>query len=1563
MTRESASAKDKLGTFSTDRARLVKLLLEEKSRQTQRIKPRPRDAKTDVRLPTSWAQQRLWFIDQLEEGTAAYYIPEAVRLRGALDRDALVKALDALVLRHETLRTVFMSVDGDPHQLIAAEGRFQLREIDLSVLAEAECEAQVRLHKVEEAQGKFDLRAGPLIRGRLLKVSAIEHVLLVTMHHIVSDGWSMGVLIRELTQLYAALREGRGDPLQALPIQYADYAQWQRQWLQGDALEKQLGYWRERLQGAAPQLDLPTDRARPAVQSYRGQNVPIVLDARLIAALKRFAQRNEMTLFMVLYAAWALLLSRLSGQDDVVIGTPIANRQRPELEGLIGFFVNALALRVSVPGDIHVKEFLEQVRNVTLEAYDHQDVPFEKVVEALRPERSLSRNPLFQVAFALQSTPQGKLCLPGLTATVEQDGYEAAIFDLLLSLEERGDQVVGGFYYAADLFDQSTIERWTTYFNVLLKELGGETHSRVRDLPMLPETERHQVTELFTAAHESNAPEKLIHELFEAQVARTPNAVAVLYEQQSLTYAELNGKANQLARHLKALGVGPDQLVALCMERSLEMVVGVLGILKAGGAYVPLDPDYPPERLAYMVEDAAPKLLLTQERLREDLPSMNEVVALDSDWSQIEAQPSSDLGAMAGDLRPAHLAYVIYTSGSTGKPKGVMVEHRNVTRLFASTAQWFSFNERDVWTLFHSIAFDFSVWELWGALLYGGRVVVVPYLTVRSPQDFYRLLCDAGVTVLNQTPSAFAQLIEAQEQCGDRKQSLRVVIFGGEALELRTLRPWVARNGVARPRLVNMYGITETTVHVTYRPLTAQDIESARCSPVGNAIPDLRVYLLDRYRNPVPIGVVGEMYVGGAGVARGYLNRPALTAERFIPDLFSADPLARLYKTGDLGRWNTDGTLDYAGRNDQQVKIRGYRIELGEIETLLANHAQVKDAVVLLREDVSGEKRLVAYVVGERDGAVTAESDGAFGHLHNDIVNEWETLYEQTYGLENHVGPSFIGWNSSYTGQPIPEPEMQEWLACTVERILALKPRKMLEIGCGMGLLLQHLAPRCDVYLGTDISKVAIAQLRQWMSGRQDLRNVELRHRPATQLRDIEPASFDTVVINSVAQYFPDIDYLLAVLREAVRLLRGGGKIFLGDIRHLGLLTTFHSAVQLGKAAETVSVGQLRSRIARALTQDKELVIDPQFFLALPGRVRGISAATVQLKRGHASNELTRYRYDVVLEIGEEIHVGSAVDTLPWLSSVGSIEGLEAALGQRRWEAVRLSAIPNERVAGEAAAQALLQTSEERLDVGSLRHQVSELVHAAVDPDTLWRLGEAHGYDVQVTCGPPESHGSMEALLLHRDRADKMLRARPASPLSLKPWSAYANDPVETGLRQQLIPQLRDYLKARLPEYMLPSAWMVLRQLPLTPNGKLDRRTLPGPHGRPDEIGEYIAPRTRIERTLAEIWAQVLRVDQVGLHDNFFDLGGHSLLATRVISRIGDQLQIELPLRVLFDAPTVEKLALRVSSEGDGQAAKEALRVRDLTHELRGRIDEMQDDAILARIAELEREATPAADT
>ncbi len=910
-----------------------------------------------ARLPLSFAQQRLFFLAQMEEASKAYHVPWGLHLRGELDTAALRRALDRIVARHEALRTTFVLLDGEPVQRIAsaADSRFHLLERDLQRQRDAPTELNRLL--AEHANASFNLQIGPLIRGLLVRESEDEHTLLITMHHIVSDGWSLGVFRNELSQLYSAFRREEEDPLPELEVQYADYAMWERRWLEGEVLRQQSEYWKEALQGAPAFLELPTDHARPAQQDYRGGVEELVLEHGLTAGLKELSWRQGTTLYMTLLAGWAALLARLSGQGEAVIGTSVANRGRAEIEGVIGFFANTLALRVDVSGAISVKELLKQVKEVSLRGQQNHNLPFERVVEIVQPERSLTHNPLFQVSFAWQNAPEGSMLLPGVEAKpLESLPYQPAKFDLTLFMREANGTITGELEYATSLFEPGTVRRYREYFRRLLEGMVAHDWEMVDRLGMLSESEREQVLYRWNATAVEFPSNKTLPELFAEQVERTPKAVAVEYEGRQLTYRQLNRQANQLANYLQTLGVKPEMRVALCVERSLEMIVGLMAILKAGGAYVPLDPAYPQERLQYMLENSGPVVLLTQAQVMERLgPLPASLATLDlTDTSSWANQPRSNPETLGAGFTPAHLAYIVYTSGSTGKPKGVMVSNQN---LVSSTfARKLAYGDLGRFLLLSSISFDSSVAGIFGSLLHGGTLVIASSDVVRDPLRLNMELQRLGVETLLCVPSLYKHLLEYSVGHGKKKQLSRVIV-AGEACP----SDLVAKSAQQQPQveLFNEYGPSEATVWASmYRcadPLGSQSV------PIGRPIANTRVYILDRYGEPAPIGVAGELYIGGAGVARGYLNRSELTAERFVPDPYAAEAGTRMYKTGDVGRWLADGKLEFLGRNDEQVKIRGFRIEVGEIAERLEEHPAVEEAVVIAREDAPGEKRLVAY--------------------------------------------------------------------------------------------------------------------------------------------------------------------------------------------------------------------------------------------------------------------------------------------------------------------------------------------------------------------------------------------------------------------------------------------------------------------------------------------------------------------------------------------------------------------------------------------------------------------------
>ncbi|WP_455659584.1 amino acid adenylation domain-containing protein [Pseudomonas sichuanensis] len=909
-------------------------------------------------VPLSYAQQRQWFLWQLDPQSTAYHIPVALRIRGALDRVALQRSLDALLERHESLRSAVQDNPQQPRQVLVPEARVLLEQHPAQPAPGVGEAALIQAFVVEQSQRLFDLGRVPLLRVSLLQLAEQDQVLVLTLHHIVADGWSMQVLVDELLQLYGAFSQGQVANLPALPIQYADYAIWQRHWMEAGERERQLAYWLQQLGGEQPVLELPLDRARPEQPSFRGARLQLELPAGLAQGLKQLAQQQQVTLFVALLASFQVLLQRHSGQRDIRVGVPVANRNRAETAGLIGFFVNTQVLAAQVDGQATFSQLLQQVKATAVGAQAHQDLPFEQLVEALHPERSLGVNPLFQVLFNHQgSAARGQpssLQLPGLS--LEQLDWDdcTAQFDLTLDTGEWEEGISASFTYATDLFDAATVERLAAHWLNLLQAVVANPEQRIAELPMQTAAEQAASLAEWNADSRDFPAQACLHQLIETQAARVPDATAVVFQDQRLSYAELNSQANQLAHYLIAQGAGPEVRVGLAVERGLPMVVAIVAILKAGGAYVPLDPIYPQERLGFMVEDSGIAVLLTQASLQERFPGVPALL-LDT---PLDGYPQHN---PEQHVVPGNLAYIIYTSGSTGKPKGALLAHHNVVRLFEATESWFGFDQSDVWSLFHSYAFDFSVWEIFGALLYGGKLVVVPQDVARSPEDFLRLLGREGVTVLNQTPSAFKALMHEALSAENPQLSLRHVVFGGEALDVKSLRPWFERFGDNAPRLINMYGITETTVHVTYRPLSLADLELEASSPIGAPIPDLSWYVLDADLNLVAKGCTGELYVGRAGLARGYLNRGDLTATRFIPDLFG-NTGERLYRTGDLARYHADGVIEYIGRIDQQVKIRGFRIELGEIEARLLEQPEVASAVVLAHNGPLGTQ-LVGYVV------------------------------------------------------------------------------------------------------------------------------------------------------------------------------------------------------------------------------------------------------------------------------------------------------------------------------------------------------------------------------------------------------------------------------------------------------------------------------------------------------------------------------------------------------------------------------------------------------------------------
>ena len=953
---------DLLAEIRENKAEILNLINNtERLRRTASLLP---VARTDT-LRLSFAQERLWLLYHLFPEIPVYNVSHIMRLAGVMDVPALQKSLQALIDRHETLRTCFPMIDDKPVQVIRGDCPVPLLEHNLKDLPDAERETAADKVINEEILRPFDLTHGPVIRAALLRIADQDHILVITLHHIVTDGWSRGIIQRDLAALYNARVHHQTAALPALPIQYVDFAHWQRQWLTGEVLADQLRYWRTHL-ADVPTLQLPTDRPRPPVQTHSGASFTFQLSKPLTQDLQALSRQSEVTLATTLLAAFQALLGRYTGQTDIAVGTPIANRTRPELENLVGFFVNTLVMRTDLSGNPTFRELLGRVHSVALGAYEHQDLPFEHLVVELQPERDFSRNPLFQVVFAFQNVPREGAAFHGLTIRPMAKNITTTHMDLECFVWEGNEKLHVNLVYNTDLFDRETIERLGTHFQEVLKEVTRDPLQRLSQISLLSHEKRQQLLEEWNATETAYPHEATLAERFEAQVEQTPDAVAIVFEEQQLTYSELNTRANHLAQYLHHQhGVGPEVCVGLCMERSVEMIVGVVGILKAGGAYVPLDPDTPPERVAFMLKDADIALVLTQDALKARLPDewVGPVIAVDTEWATVAQTPATNF--MSG-VTAENIAYIMYTSGSTGQPKGIGIPQRAVIRLVLET-NYIDLTTSDRVAHASTTSFDAATFELWGALLNGGQLVIIPKTIALSPPDLAEHLQRYGITTMFLTTALFNQMAR---EAPEAFQGMRHLLFGGEAVDPR----WVTEVLQAAPpqRLLHVYGPTENTTFTTWH-LTESVPPGETTVPIGRPIANTQVYVLDRAMQPVPIGVYGELYIGGDGLARNYLKRPALTAATFVPNPFSVEPGSRLYRTGDLVRFRPDGAIEFLGRVDYQVKLRGFRIEPGEIEVALCQHPNVKEAVVVVRGDHRGEKRLVGYVVSAQEAVSSSE--------------------------------------------------------------------------------------------------------------------------------------------------------------------------------------------------------------------------------------------------------------------------------------------------------------------------------------------------------------------------------------------------------------------------------------------------------------------------------------------------------------------------------------------------------------------------------------------------------------
>ncbi len=1424
--------------------------------------------------PLSFAQTRLWLVDHLVPGSAAYNVPAPFRLKGALDEEAFRRAFQIIVQRHEVLRTAFIPGDDGPRQVVQGQVRVDIPCTDLRSLEPLAAEAAAMEEALASAREPFNLSEPPLFRISLVRVGEEDYLVPFTMHHCITDGWSMGVLLREWTTIYADLVSGRAPSPPPLPVQYADFACWQRQrWERGD-FQEQLAFWRAELPEDPPTLDLPADHPRPKVPSFKGGEVRRHLSRECQQGVHALAGKEGTTPFMVLLAAFYAFLYRHTGQEDICVGAPIANRGIRETEGLIGFFANTIIFRNAIRGKETFRELLHRVKEKASRCYANQDVPFEKLVEALAPSRDLTRNPLVQVVLVAQDEPSFP-DTQGLALKPVTLHNRTSKFDLWTSVTWGAEGMEVVMEYDADLFEPSTVQGWMDHLENILWEVAADAGLRVCDLRILSASELHQVQQWNRTDHPFPS-DTCLHLLVEQQAARTPGALAVAFEGASLSFADLDRLADRVSRHLIARGAAPETVVGICAERSLELPVCLLGILKSGAAYLPLDPGYPEERLDLMLKDARAALVVAQEPFVGLLAGEGrQVLSLES----LLAEEPAACTEQTRESRPGPdtPAYVIYTSGSTGTPKGAVITHRSICNRLAWMQAAFPLDATDRMLQKTAFTWDVSVWEFFWPLLAGAGLVLARPGGHLDLEYLCDLLQREGITTIQFLPSMLKTFLEEADLA--RCASLRRVFCGAELISRDLVDRFHASLGC---ELHNLYGPTEAAIDVTSH--TCLPCDPRRVMPIGKPIWNTRIRLLDKDMNLVPPGVVGHIHLNGVGLARGYLHRPGLTAENFIPDPHG-EPGERMYRTGDLGRYLPDGSILFLGRSDDQVKVRGFRIELGEVEAALLQHPMVREAVVVARDSVgheglAGDRQLVAYV------APVLEGPGSPGSLAGNQVDHWEGVFDYAY---SHSSPDPLfntsGWARSVDGAPYTSEEMAEWSRTTLEQLRPLACGRVLEIGCGTGLLLFDLAPRAEHYAATDLSSVALAHIEatRGLAGLSRAR-LELLQRTALDFSGLPRGSFDLVILNSVVQYFPDSHYLLEVLRGAVDVLKDGGAIFVGDVRNLALLEAFHAGLQWERSGKDARLDHLFQKVQRCMHQDPELVIDPAFFTSLGEQIPGIRGVEIRLKRGIQPTEMRRFRFDVLLRKGKEGSQDRGEDPdiqeRTWDRGDSSHERLESLLS-RLQEPLVVHRVPNGAVAREMAILEILRTHEPGTRIRDLEGRMNAC-QDCMEPEAFYALGARHGCATQVRT-TPGFPGAFDVLFLPPGHPG-LFRWPPR--VAGNPRLRLTNFPLAVGIEQDLVPALELHLKSRLPHHMVPSKWVVLPCLPRLANGKVDRKSLPSPtsfHWAPEPKAP--PPAGTLESRLAALWAEVLGLDAVGLDDNFFEIGGDSIHCVQVCAR------------------------------------------------------------------------------
>jgi amino acid adenylation domain-containing protein len=1451
--------------------------------------------------------------------SGVYFESVSSPLRGVISINALKKAWQKTVDRHGVLRTSFHWEEMEkPVQVVHRRLELPITNLDWRTLSHADQAEALQTFLEQDRRQGFELDQAPLLRVTFIRLGEMSWHFIWSFHHILLDGWSVQLVLKDVFEYYGALC--RGQDLNLPPtLPYSSYIAW----IQQQDITESERHWRRTLQGFTAPTRFGVDEVSRKADDDQGRYVEqrLWVSTATTSALQLLSKQHRLTMNTLVQGAWAILLSRYSGEEDVVFGAVSSGRppSLPGVEVMVGMFINTLPIRCPVVPHGKTIDWLNELQAAQSEArrFEHSDLIQVQGWSEV-PRGSL----LFESVLVFENYPIPEAFQQQRGTNDEEVQFIERTNVPLTLLFAQGNRLLVRALYECNRFDHATIKRLLGHYEVLLGAIANHSAQPIAELPLLTEPEEHEILARTHSNGSASSVTETVVNLFDSAVRQHQEATAFLLDGERLSYRELNNRADRVAQRLAALSLPPESIVAACFEPSFDVPAVLLGIFKAGAVYLPLNPsDSPEERLRFGLEDAEVSVLLTHSAIAARFPSLGSrcrVICVDEDEG---LSSSNGQTPVAAEIKWKDSAYVLYTSGSSGKPKAVVAEHGQLLNRLLWMWEEYPFQPGEVACQRTPLTFIDSLWELLGPLLKGIPTVIVPEQVRKEPDTLVQLLADTRVSRIWLVPSLLQALLDTQPDLEQRLPDLRFWVSTGESLTTPLAQRF--RDALPKAELYNLYGTTEVWDAAWHRVGDAH--WHLPRVPIGRPIRNMHCLILDQARRPVPIGVPGELHIGGAGLARSYLRRPELTAARFVRDPVRNGE-TRLYRTGDRARYLPDGLIECLGRLDDQVKLRGHRIELGEVESVLRRQPGVKDAVVLVREDRSGDARLVAYVIQDPDYQGQGEDldEATWGEEH---VPRWQEIWDATYGCPSPADKPILnaaGFKSSYTGEPIPPDQVREWVELAVDRVLAHRPRKVLEIGCGAGLLLLQIAPHCAEYVGTDFSEPALAHLRRQLE-LFPCGDVRLLRRTADEFGGIEPRSFDTVILHSVVQYFPGTNYLLKVLEGAVECTAPGGTVFIGDVRNLRLLEAFHTVVALARAPGSMLLTEFQTFVRKRIIAEKELVLDPTFFAALKRHLPRVSAVHIEPKSGLQQNEFTRFRYNVLLRIDAPPAAPEKLTRIDWQKDHLDIDAAGERLRAVASDSVLIKGVPNAAVTSELALARFVEQNaqphsdeQQGVTVAEVRLQQLEAEPSGVLPAEWFEFARRNDYKATLLWAGPGTDDHYDVLCEDARVPDG--EGNPATltaePARARPWCQYANNPLQALFLEKLVPRIRAELQKELPDYMVPSAFVLLDGFPKTQSGKVDRRALPPPElARPLLSSEYAAPRNLTEQVVADIWAELLGLKSVGIHDNFFtELGGHSLLATQIMSRIRVSLGVEMSVRSLFEAPTIAQLATIVGN-------------------------------------------------